>query len=120
MLKQVSILEDYSLKLKGMDSIIKNLDQLNFIEANIINKLEIKDNQRILYKLVYKASKDGDNGNAFHQKVDNISPTLSIIKTNKHLIFGGFTSQIWNCNTYSKYDNKAFCFQVNKKKYIIL
>ena len=116
LLKQIDNLVDYSLKLKGMDSIIRNLSHLNFIEENIIKKIEVKENQKILYKLLYKASKDGDNGKIFHEKCDNFSPTLSIIKTNNNLIFGGFTSQTWNCNKSNKNDNKAFCFQVNKKK----
>ncbi len=116
-------LQNYILMFKGNHFIVKNdetildnKEQLKFIEENILKKLILKNSQKIAYNLLYKASKDGDNGLSFHNRCDNFSPTLSIFKTKKNIIFGGFTTQNWNCDQEYKKDIYAFCFQLNNKK----
>ena len=90
------------MKIKGLNALDKNAkllldhEKLNFIKPNIVNNLKLKENQTIIYKLLYKATRDGDNGQSFHNKCNNFSPTLSIIKTKNDLIFGGFTTQNWD------------------------
>ena len=95
---------------------IKGYSDLTFIENEIIKQL----NKRIKsYNLVYKASKDGDKASDFHNKCDNVNNNLSIVKTKKGKIFGGFTKQNWKqigVQDYHKYDENAFVFSVNNKK----
>jgi len=65
-------------------------------------------------KLIYRCSKDGDSYSIFHSKCDGISNTLVIGKSESNKIFGGFTSQSWDQNEETKYDDNAFLFQLNK------
>ena len=39
--------------------------------------------KNVIYKLLYRATKDGNSPESFHQKCDNIKGTLTIIKTTK-------------------------------------
>jgi len=45
--------------------------------------------------MIYKATLDGFKAADFHRKCDNIGKTLTLIKTTKGYIFGGFTSESW-------------------------
>jgi len=46
--------------------------------------------------LIYRASRDGFRAIDFHSKCDNTSNTLTLIKTKKSYIFGGYTTLSWN------------------------
>ena len=84
-------------------------------------------NRYIKLNLIYRASRDGDNAKDFHFKCDFIGPNLTVIKTKKEYIFGGFTIKTWKhlfkdinsedpeCGTELK-DEQAFGFSVNKNK----
>ena len=92
------------------DFIFKRLKQVKLNKNN--NQIEIK---KVFPKLLYRASKDGDNAKDFHLKCDKYKNTLIIIKTKKGLIFGGFTSESWD-GKGDKKDENAFCFSLDKKK----
>ena len=47
------------------------------------------------WRLLFRASRDGFAVKTFHSKCDNQGPTLTIVKSGKH-IFGGFTELSWN------------------------
>ena len=67
--------------------------------------------------LVYKASVDGFNAGNFHAKCDSLKNSLTVIKSEKGNIFGGFTAQSWD-GFETKRDAKAFLFSFkneNKK-----
>jgi len=117
-------------------------DQLN-IEGNHIDSKIVKDNDikflfnrireihpkinNIYFHLVYRATKDGDKASDFHKLCDKIGPNITLVKTKKGYIFGGFTFKNWehlprdidinkpNLGSASK-DSQAFCFSVSKKK----
>ena len=91
--------------------IIKNESQLKFLKQSIE-----KGKSNITMELLYRATKDGGSSLIFHQKCDDISPTLTVIKTNTGKIFGGYTTQSWNGNNVYKKDNEAFCFDLCKAK----
>ena len=112
-----------------------------FVDSNIFKKEDINDNFFIFTKLkeiyaynryiklnlIYRASRDGDSAKDFHFKCDFIGPNLTVIKTKKEYIFGGFTIKTWKhlfkdinnedpeCGTELK-DEQAFGFSVNKNK----
>ena len=92
--------------------IIKDKEEYEFIE----NRLKLAVNsQDIRYKLLYRASFDGDRAKTFHDKCDGIKGTLILVKTTDNIKFGGYTEVSWNGNGYKK-DEKAFCFSLNLKK----
>ena len=67
-------------------------------------------------KKLYQATVDGDDPSIFHSKCDNISNTLTVIKSKGNRKFGGFTRQVWDKSGGFKKDEKAFLFSLDKKK----
>ena len=76
-------------------------------------------------------SKNGSNSDDFHKYCDNKGPTLTLIKTKKNQIFGGFTPLNWNKGNGDEIEdpsNQTFIFSldlskkfdmINNKKYAI-
>ena len=66
------------------------------------------------WSLIYQASVDSFRASSFHSKCDQISNTLTVIKSKKYnFIFGGFTTAQWNQNTNSYItDTDAFLFSL--------
>jgi len=95
-------------------NILMNNDDFDLLKY-FINKGNIK------LSLIYKATIDSDFSNKFHEKCDNHSPTITLVKTNNGLRFGGYTTQTWNNNEECKQDDDdAFLFSINlRKKYPI-
>ena len=76
-------------------------------------------------ELLYRASRDGDTGQKFHECCDNKSGgVLIIIKTDKNIKFGGFSDAVWISfsNPEKKTIGKNVCgninflYQINKEK----
>lgn len=67
-------------------------------------------------RLLYKASKDGDQAASFHYRCDNKGKTLILISTQDSYRFGGFTTQNWAGNKVEKEDDSAFVFSLDKLK----
>ena len=82
------------------------------------------NSKEISFKLLYRASRDGDTGVKFHEFCDNKEGTLILYHTNKNIIFGGFSNAKWI--SYSNPEKKAagkdftgsinFLFHVNNSK----
>ena len=108
-----NIRENENINLFSKESIIEKEDQ-----NMIINFLENTPKE---FNLLFDTKRDGDNNKTFHEKVNNISPTLIIIKSTNGDKFGGYTTKSWpNNNTYEK-DKHAFIFSLtNNKKYNII
>ena len=101
-----------------LSSIIKDdINSVNLIKNWIeetFNKKEIK------FELIFKMSENGTNSEDFHKYCDNKGPTLTLVKTTKNKIFGGFTSLNWSTEGGFLKDlsNLTFIFSLNlKKKY---
>jgi hypothetical protein len=74
----------------------------------------------IKLSLIYKATVDSDFGYAFHSKCDDHAPTITIVKTDQGIRFGGYTTKTWNCKEECKRDDEAFLFSLDfRKKYPI-
>jgi hypothetical protein len=73
-----------------------------------LNEFYGKINQR--WELIYKASRDGFDANAFHTRCDNKGPTMTIIQSNNNYLFGGYTSIPWTSDGSYKNDTTAFLF----------
>ena len=117
-----------SEKLLDLDSkIIPDEDKSDsfFLFSKI--KEDFNYNMSIRYKLVYRASRDGDESKNFHQKCDLIGPNIVLVKTKKGYTFGGLTTKSWKhlfkdvkkddpeYGTEIK-DEKAFGFSFDEKK----
>ena len=65
--------------------------------------------------MLYRATRDGNSAESFHRKCDNIGGTLTIVKTNKGMRFGGYTEKTWNGNDEAKKDenNNGFCYSLD-------
>ena len=71
-------------------------------------------------KLVYKSEVDGDKSSIFHEKCDNIGPTITIIQTKDGYRYGGYTSVSWEGPEQPEFkvDQDAFIFSFDTvKKY---
>ena len=94
-------------------NIIKKLDDFQFIYKELCKKL---NKEKITLYQKFNVLKDGDSATKFHEKCDNIGPNLTIIKTKKNIIMGGFTTRNWEYEEKSKKDDLAFIFNFNNKK----
>lgn len=52
--------------------------------------------RQVKLRLLYRASEDGFSSSAFHSRCDNISSTVTLVKTMAGYIFGGYTKRTWN------------------------
>ncbi|CAF0858914.1 unnamed protein product [Rotaria sp. Silwood1] len=73
-----------------------------------LNEFYGKTNQR--WKLIYKASHDGFDANAFHFCCNNKGPTMTIIQSSNNYLFGGYTSIPWTSNDSYADDSTTFLF----------
>ena len=91
-------------------SILINIDEKNMI-SNWINPFT-----KIKYKLLFRASQDGDSMETFHEKCDNKGPTLILIKSKKGKRFGGYNPLSWDSSYTYKNHPFTFLFSLDKKK----
>ena len=119
--KVESLEEKFNQEIKELKSQINPL----IIDTNIITLYQyqilknwINPNRRMKFNLLYSAKRDGDNRKAFHDRCDNKAPTITIVQTQKDVIFGGYTEAQWDSESRAKKDQNAFCFSLtNNKKY---
>ena len=119
--KKFEILFEDEIKYKqiiqniGVDSkIIKNKDEIKFLLDRL--KINFPNQNKINFKLLYRATKDGDNNISFHNKVDNKNSTLSIIETSKGLKFGVFLEIPFKGTENSVRDDNCFIFRLDLRK----
>ena len=105
--------EDFDKTIIKESKVIESIDDFNLIQKGIKHTLKksIKD-----IKLLYRASKDGDNSNDFHSKCDNKGSTVTFIKTKDSRRFGGFTNKSWNKNNNWINDSNAFIFSLDNNE----
>ena len=96
--------------------ILKNKIFKNLIEKAIIEKREEIKNKNIEWKLIYKASIDGQSVSDCHRKCNNISDTVSIIYSSTGKIFGVYRNLAINGTGPWSIDNTAFIFSVDNNK----
>lgn len=126
----MSIQKWLEVNMYYIDKVTHNLRSINEIGSDIltkekeyellINRLANNDpsklNNKIKFKIMYKATKDGDSSKIFHSKCDNKKNTLTMVKTTKGQKFGGYTEQMWNHIGDFKNDKNAFCFSFDLNK----
>jgi hypothetical protein len=73
-----------------------------------------------IWKLIYKASKDGFAVNDFHKCCDAKGGTVTVIKSTNGNIFGGYCPKPWDQSNNYAFDQSSFLFSLvnaDKKKY---
>lgn len=96
----------------GESNLITNEKEINLIKSGIFNI----NNKKLKLKLIYRASRDGDNPKDFHSKCDGIEPTISIFKTTNGFTFGGYTDKGWDNKSSDLKTSNTFLFSFNNKK----
>jgi hypothetical protein len=89
-------------------------------DINIISNW-INPSVQFKYTLLYKASRDGDTSDKFHELCDKKGSTVIFILTTKKNKFGGYTEAHWNSfdnpqTTMYKSSQASFIFDLNNKK----
>ena len=107
---------------KNINELMKNsliIKNDNKMKDSIIKWIEEKINKKInKFELILRMSENGTKSEDFHKYCDNKGPTLTLVKTTKNKIFGGFTPLNWNNNGNQLYDksNQTFIFSLNLMK----
>jgi hypothetical protein len=67
------------------------------------------------FRLLYRGSRDGLSGSAFHSNCDNKGFTLTIIETTDGKVIGGYSNTPWSSSGNGNYSgaNKAFLFELS-------
>ena len=78
----------------------------------MVAKFLFEYNEKIELSKIYKTS-DGWTAEQIHSKIDNLGSTITIVKTIKNKIFGGFTTIPWDKSNTYKSDTSAFTFSVD-------
>ena len=128
--KNIDLLEKKSKvyidsNLLSCSNIINTLEDWKFLKERL-KKIDPKYNS-ILFKLVYRASRDGDSAENFHKKCDTIGPNITMVLTKDNHRFGGFTKNNWEHLKVDikekqpevgsgKSDVHAFCFSIDLHK----
>ena len=105
---------NFKLDENSMDSlIISNPEDIKLL------KNWVSQNSNITFKLIYRATRDGDTEEDFHKMCDNKSPSISILITPNGYIFGGYTTLLFNNpanESLDLRDEEAFVFSLNRRK----
>ena len=108
--------KEREIKIENIDSnILTDITNIELINNRLKND-EILRKKNIVYKLLYRATRDGDDASIFHQKCDNKIQILAVFKTTKGLIFGGYTDVGFKGSGKCIKDDKAFFFSCDLKK----
>ena len=91
------------------DSLVLSSQPHRTMVANFIKDLSPK----FILVLVYRGTRDGWTADNIHQRIDAQGPTVTLVKTNKGKIFGGFTTASWDKSSGYKSDTESFVFSVD-------
>jgi hypothetical protein len=78
----------------------------------MVAKFLLQYSSKIQLSKIYKTT-DGWTADQIHAKIDGQAPTITIVKTTKNKIFGGFTTVPWDKTSGPKSDTSAFIFSVD-------
>ena len=119
-----------SSEVKLLLNTLKQIENENN-KIQSINKSQnynYQNSQNLTFKLVYRATRDGDSALEFHKRCDKIGPNIILVKTDKNIRFGGFTNLSWDTvekddeakkdegDRGLKSDQDSFCFSLTNKK----
>ena len=125
----IPLLEEYKTRKKEIEISSLNskiINDINNYKKEIIKWIKQKTNKNeIKFEKIFTMSVNGSSSEDFHNYCDNKGPTLTLVKTTKNKIFGGFTPLNWQktvdyVSVLDKND-ETFIFSLNlMKKYDII
>jgi hypothetical protein len=83
-----------------------------FESRKMVAEFLLQYSSKIQLTKIYKTI-DGWTADQIHAKIDGQAPTITIVKTTKNKIFGGFTTMPWDKTSGYKSDTSAFTFSVD-------
>ena len=107
---QMLTIQDTRLEIVKGD-IIQDVKELEMLSRKIS-----KNNRKIIFNLLYKATIDSDKAEKFHKKCDSAKSTLVLVKSGNGKRFGGYTSRDWKGDSVEKKDDNAFVFSLDKMR----
>ena len=109
--------DDNNINEQIDSKIIKTKEEIELLSKRLTSKGFIK-NSKVIFNLLYRASRDGDSPHDYHNKCDGKSNTLCVIQTIKGCKFGGYTETTISSanNGLDVKDPNAFVFSLNKNK----
>ena len=113
--KEMALDKDNNIKMAIDSKIIKTKEEIELLSKRLTPKNFNKDG-KVSFKLLYRASRDGDTPKDYHYKCDGKKNTLCVIQTPKGCKFGGYTEITINSTIGNFIDPNAFVFSLNKKK----
>ena len=114
--KDLIKLNDKDNKYEIDSKIINKKEEIELLSNRLTSKGFIK-NKKVIFNLLYRASRDSDSPDIYHRKCDGKVNTLCIIQTIKGCKFGGYTeAMIKSNNSNDDKDPNAFVFSLNKMK----
>ena len=86
---------------------------LNLLYDTLKGKEDYKNIKSMDTKLLYRASENSYLASKFHELCNNKGATITIARSDKDYVFGGFTSQSWeDKNAKNSTDPNAFLFAI--------
>ena len=85
---------------------------ISLYTRKMVAEFLLQYSSKIQLSKIYKTS-DGWTADQIHAKIDGQAPTITIVKTTKNKIFGGFTTIPWDKTSGYKSDTSAFTFSVD-------
>ena len=113
--KEMALDKDNNIKMAIDSKIIKTKEEIELLSKRLTPKNFNKDG-KVSFKLLYRASRDGDTPKDYHYKCDGKKNTLCVIQTPKGCKFGGYTEITINSTIGNFIDPNAFVFSLNKNK----
>lgn len=67
------------------------------------------------FELCYRATRDGFFSNVFHRNCDGKQNTVSVIRSHRDSVFGGYVKTAWAINNAYATDANAFLFSLRRR-----
>ena len=116
LIKKAKNKDDNNINEQIDSKIIKTKEEIELLSKRLTSKGFVK-NSKVIFNLLYRASRDGDSPHDYHNKCDGKSNTLCVIQTIKGCKFGGYTdTTISSGDCLDVKDPNAFVFSLNKNK----
>jgi len=125
LINNLDIDTNYEIRICSVYNDINSIwSEIKKVKTNEFDSLILKESNRVnefikkIYewsgynnmKLLYRGTRDGMEGNSFHNKCDNQGPTISLFKNDKGNIFGGYASTDWTSSNNYKSAPESFIF----------
>jgi hypothetical protein len=120
--KKINIIYFKNLHVLFLEKKLQRANLRNLLESKIVDSPKLRKGLIDLislnssendWKLLYRGTRDGFRSDQFHRRCDNHPHTLTIVKSTKSWIFGGYSSLSWDTSGDNRGDYKSFVFSLS-------